>query len=109
MAGAQAQWIALGGHLVDQDVVNGSLVLLGDKAHLRGNGSWHRRSENASFREACPFAIHIDGMDERQLPFAVQGFRNGAGLRKDNAQTVIGEVLAVCRINADQRQSPPRI
>lgn len=106
-AGAQAQRIALGGHLVDQDVVNGGLVLLGDKAHLRGHGSGHRRSEDTSFSEACPFAIHINGVDERQLPLSVQGFRNSAGLGNDDAQTVVGEIFAVCRIDANQRQSPP--
>ena len=43
----------------------------------------------------------VDGMDERQLPLAVQCFGHGAGLRPHHAQSVAREVRAGGGVYAD--------
>ncbi len=107
-AGTKAQRVALGRHLVDEHVIGGGLVLLGDEAHLRRHGGGHRRAKDAALRESRPAALFVDGMNQRQLPLAVQGFGYGTGLRLHRAEAVVGEVGAVGWVDTDQRVSPPQ-
>ena len=46
-------------------------------------------------------------MHEREFILAVQRFRDGAGLRGQDTQTVAGKVRTVGRINTDRGGSPP--
>ena len=45
----------------------------------------------------------LHGMNQRQLPFAVERFGYDAGRRADRTKAIIGEVCAVCRIYTNQR------
>ena len=82
-------------------------LLLCYQIHLRRHGSGHRRAQDVAFAQPCPPAVFVDGMDERQLPLAVQRFGDRAGLRLDDAQPVAGEVRAVSRVDADHGVHPP--
>ena len=101
-ARAQAQRVALGSNLIN-------IVACGlrYKAHLRRHARRHRRTENIAFRQPLPFAQLVDGVNQRQFPFAVERFGNDAGLRIHRAKPVVGKVRAIRGINANQTSLPP--
>ena len=101
-ARAQAQRVALG-----SDLINIVACGLRYKAHLRRHTCRHRRTENITFRQPLPFAQFVDGMNQRQFPFAVERFGNDAGLRIHRAKPVVGKVRAIRGINANQTSLPP--
>jgi len=41
-------------------------------------------------------------MRERKFPLTIERFGHGAGKRADHAQTVVGKVRAVSRVDTDQ-------
>ena len=84
-ARAQAQRVALGGHGVDLHVVGLRLVLLRHQVHLRRHGCGHGRTQNVALAQPRPFPVFVDGVDECQLPFAIEGFGDDAGLRPHHA------------------------
>lgn len=58
--------------------------------------------------EPRPAAFVVDGMNQRQLPLAVQGFSHDTGLRLHRAEAAVGEIGAAGLVDTDQRGSPPR-
>ena len=79
----------------------------GGEVDHRGHGGGNRRPQNVPLRQAGPAVVLVDGMNQRQLPFPVEGFRDSAGKGPDHAQAVVGKIGAVGRINADHDVSPP--
>ena len=105
--GAQVQWPAFRGDLIDLHVVGAGLVLLRDQIDSGSHGGRHRCSQNAAFREPRPFAALVDVMHQRKLPFTVQRFGYGAAHGRNRTEAVIGKVGAVGGIYTDQEKSPP--
>ena len=79
----------------------------GGKVDCRSHGGGNGRPQDIPFRQAGPPVVLVDGMNQRQLPFPVEGFRDSAGKGPDHAQAVVGKIGAVGRINADHDVSPP--
>ena len=77
------------------------------KVDLRRHTRRYGSAENATFRQLHPLAAGIQRMDERQLILAVQRFRDCAGLRGKDAQTIFGKVRTVGRVDTDRGGSPP--
>lgn len=94
-AGAQTQWITAGGYLVNRPAR--ALQL-----HLRRHGSGHRCAEDIALDQPPPFALGVERVFERQLPFTVQRFGHGTGRGTDRAEAVCREVRTVRRIYANQ-------
>ena len=94
------------GDLVDLHIVGTGLVLLSHQIDAGSHGGGHRRAEDAALRKSRPFAVLIDVMHQRKLPFAVQRFGDGAAHGRDCADVVARKVGAVGGIYTDHRHSP---
>ena len=74
--------------------------------HIGRHAPGHRHTKDAALQKPRPFACFVDRMLEGHFVFAVQGLSDRAGNGYKGAQTVVTEVRAVGRIDADRGSSP---
>ena len=100
-AGAQAQRVAVGGHLVDHSAA----ARLRGHGYLRRHGGGYRRAEDIALGEPAPLPGIIQRMNQRQLVLAVQGFRYPRRFRGDRAEAIGREIGTSGFIYADHGNS----
>ena len=96
-AGAKVELARLGG-----DGVHRPASGLGDQRHTGRHGGGHGCAEDVADLQVRPLAALVKWVGHGQLPLAVEGFCDGAGGRREDAQTVAGEVRRVRWEYADQ-------
>ena len=89
-AGAEVQLARFGG-----DGVHRPAGGLSDQRHTGRHGGGHRCADDAADLQVRPLVALVQRMYHGQLPLAVEGFGDGAGGRREDAQTVAGEVGSV--------------